>query len=154
MFTGVSLVQEIMNKLTTAVQMCPSSNLHKAELWEQMPFLSLGHFIAVPATLSSIIKAHLKQHENDISITELPLLLSGQSAEKAQPINQGALQDLHIQTAFFERWGWGTLNERAYKVSENGGHLSFQHKNLLRALCSMLLSGFSKQDVHIYCDPK
>lgn len=73
-----------------------------------MPFLSLGHFIAVPATLSPIIKAHLKQHENDISITELPLLLSDRSAEKAQPINQGALQGLHIQTALFERRRSGT----------------------------------------------
>ena len=69
-----------------------------------MPLLPVGHFIAVPDTLFRIIKFHLKQHENDISITELPLLPSVQSAEKAQPINQAALPGLDIQMAPFETW--------------------------------------------------
>lgn len=125
----------------------------KQKYKSRMPLPSLSLFIAVPATLFPIIKSHLKQHENDIAITELPLLLSGQSAGKAQPINQRALQGLHIQTAFFEEEGCGTLKQPVKSDRESRGSLSVQQR-LLSALCSLSLSAFSKQEVCLKLENK
>lgn len=61
-----------------------------------MPLPSLSPFHSCTSHFILIIKSHLKQHGNDIAITELPLLLSGQSAGKAQLINQRPLQGMHI----------------------------------------------------------
>lgn len=82
-----------------------------------MPLPSLGHFTASATSLFPTVNT---------AITELPLLLSGQSAAKAWPINQQALQALHIQTSLYLRDGVveHSLERRAMNEAERAEHLS------------------------------
>lgn len=130
----------LQSVLATEQQMGCSSDPCKTEIYDQNSTPLPSHFIAVPATLFPIIKSHLKQHENDIPITELPLLLSAQSAGKAWPINQRAVQGPHIQMALFEKEGCGTLNEitcKRWQGKQSRWCSISTLQRLLSTLCSL-----------------